>query len=152
MPRTSRSVAQRLASQSKSKKRRPRLPISTATSAIEKTIDASAAPDVKTDAEASLPPPAPEPIGGAPRRRSAAPPVERATSTSDRATSTSARSRTSAAARVSSTRTASRLATPRRPYSEYTAEYAYVTADLHRIALVAVLLIALLIVLSFIVQ
>jgi hypothetical protein len=41
---------------------------------------------------------------------------------------------------------------PRRRYVEYAAEYAYVSADLKRIALVVVVLIVLLVALSFVVQ
>jgi hypothetical protein len=146
MPRTSRSVAQRLASQSKSRKRRPRAPISTSAPLLDQTLAAGGTSDVESEAAANpLPPPAPEPIGGAPRRRSDAPPVERSASTSTR-------SRVGSAARSSIARTASRLATPRRSYAEYAAEYAYVAADLRRIALVAVVLIVLLVALSFVIQ
>jgi len=41
---------------------------------------------------------------------------------------------------------------PRRRYSEYTAEYAYVAADLRRIVVVAAILIVLLVVLSIVIQ
>jgi hypothetical protein len=108
--------------------------------------DAEVGSDVEAEAHANpLPPPAPEPIGGAPRRRSSAPSVEKLASTPSR-TGTGSRTRSSVA------RTPLRTAAPRRPYSDYGADYAYVAADLRRIALVAVILIVLLVVLSFLVK
>jgi hypothetical protein len=144
MPRTSRSVAQRLASQANKKKRRPRALLPTAAPETDQPLEDEISSEV--DAQANpLPPAAPEPISGAPRRRSAAPPVERGAPSPSRFGS-GARGRSSAA------RAPVRTAAPRRPYSEYTEEYTYVSADLRRIALVAVVLIALLVVLSFVVQ
>jgi hypothetical protein len=49
-------------------------------------------------------------------------------------------------------RAAAKPAPVRRRYSEYAAEYSYVWADLRRIFIVAVVLIALLVVASFFVQ
>ncbi len=54
--------------------------------------------------------------------------------------------------RSAAVRTAARPVAPRRRYSEYGAEYAYVAADLQRIVVVAVVLTALLIGLSFFIQ
>ena len=144
MPRTSRSVAQRLASQANKKKRRPRSLIPTAAPSLDQPLEDEAEP--KVDAEANpLPPPAPEPIGGAPRRQSSAPPIERAAPATSRF-GTGARARSTAA------RTPVRTAAQRRPYSDYGADYAYVLADLRRILMVALVLIVLLVVLSFVVQ
>lgn len=144
MPRTSRSVAQRLAAQGKSKKRRPRALIPTAAPTLDQPVEDEV--ESKVDAEANpLPPPAPEPIGGTPRRRSAAPPIERAAPTSNRVGA-------GARARSSTARTPVRTTAPRRPYSDYGADYAYVLADLRRILIVAVALIVLLVALYFVVQ
>jgi hypothetical protein len=49
-------------------------------------------------------------------------------------------------------RTTARPAAPRRRYEDYAQEYAYVWADLRRIAIVATSLVALLVVLSFFIQ
>jgi hypothetical protein len=63
--------------------------------------------------------------------------------------------RSSATARRAATgagRASARPAPVRRRYSEYASEYAYVWADLRRIFIVAVVLIALLVVASFFIQ
>jgi hypothetical protein len=140
MPRTSRSVAQRLASQGKSRKRRPRpAGAPTITSSINQLIDDGTASDVESGSGSALAVPAPD---AAPSE--APPPPSTRTGSGARRAGSSGRS--------AAARTATRTPVPRRRYFEYTAEYAYVSADLRRIALVAVLLIALLVVLSFVIQ
>jgi hypothetical protein len=57
-----------------------------------------------------------------------------------------------AARRAAAARSAAKPAPTRRRYSEYAAEYAYVWSDLRRIVIVAGLLIALLVILSFVLQ
>ena len=135
MPRTSRSVAQRLASQRSSKKRRP--------------------------SRTGTPAPA-QPAGQAPAESSAVPVdqildevVPSAAGARTAATSTLAAppNRSPAAARrAGSGRTAAKAPVVRRRYAEYAAEYQYVWADLRRVLLVAGVLIVLLIVASFFIE
>jgi hypothetical protein len=140
MPRTSRSVAQRLASQGKSRKRRPRpAGAPTITSSINQLVGEGAASEVESSSGSPLTIPASD----AAPSEAPAPPATRPAN---------APRRTGSSARSSAARTGTRTPVPRRRYFEYAAEYAYVLADLRRIALVAVLLIALLVVLSFVVQ
>lgn len=127
MPRTSRSVAQRLAAQTKSKRRRPLRPTS------------------------------PEPAGpAAPRATPTGPSVDQIldevvpSSGGPRAAATPTVAPASAR-RPAATR-AGRPAPVRRRYSEYAEEYQYVWADLRRIMIVAGALVALLIALAFVVQ
>ena len=135
MPRTSRSVAQRLATQTKSKRRRPTArpdaPAPEATAAPSTTpapaAPASSGPSVDQILDEVVP--------------SAAGPRAAATPTIAPA----------AARRGASGRTA-RPAPVRRRYSEYAEEYRYIWADLRRIAVVAGVLVALLIALSFFIQ
>ena len=138
MPRTSRSVAQRLASQTKSKKRRsPR----TGAPAPEST--------------APSPPPTGPSIGEILDEvvPSAAGPRAAATPTLAPTPASPAANRSpSAARRAAASRLAPKPAPARRRYSEYAAEYAYVWADLRRILIVAGALIVLLVVLSFVLQ
>lgn len=128
MPRTSRAVAQRLASQ-KAKKRRPARPSTPVSSVSVDQILDEVVPSEAGPRAASTPtfaPPAP-----------ASPPT------------TEAKRRATASA---SARASGRPAAPRRRYAEYGTEYAYVTADLRRIVVVAGLLIALLVVLEIVLR
>jgi len=133
MARTSRSVAQRLAAQSKSKKRRPRGPITanapTADETVEEAISASPTKLPASSARPSSPVPA-------------AASTARANPLSRRPAGSLSRSAFS--------RSTARTLAPRKRYSEYTEEYAYVAADLRRIVLVASILIVLLVGLSYI--
>ena len=141
MPRTSRSVAQRLASQRSSKKRRP----------------------PRSGTPAAPPSDAPE-SPGSPRESSAVSvdqildevvPSSGGPRTAAAAALAPSQNRSPSATRRAGTgagRTAAKPATPRRRYSEYVAEYQYVWADLRRIVLVAGVLIVLLIVASFFIQ
>lgn len=142
MPRTSRSVAQRLATQTKSKKRRsPR----TGTPSSESSAPASSTsgpsigqildevvPSDSGARAASTPTLAPATAAPAPSRASAP--------------------GGAAARRAAAARATAKPAPTRRRYHEYAAEYAYVSADLRRILIVAGVLIALLVVLSFVLQ
>ena len=134
MPRTSRSVAQRLAAQqsAKSKKRRaPRpvqgAPASSSSVSVDQILD-EVVPSEGGLRSASTPTPATETVEGRPMTRRAVPGGRVATRTPGRATA------------------------PRRRYSEYGEEYQYVWADLRRIVMVAGVLIVLLIALSFVIQ
>jgi hypothetical protein len=150
MPRTSRSVAQRLASQQgKIRKKRGRspggsnAPVSPSMAQIldevvpsEAGSRAAATPTVARPDEAAAAP--------SPARQNVAP-----TSRTSPRPAAPARpaTRTGAAARAGA-----RPALVRRRYEEYGAEYAYVWADLRRIAIVAGALVVMLIVLSFFIQ
>ena len=137
MPRTSRSVAQRLASQRSSKKRRP--------------------------SRTGTPSPAPA-AGPAPAESTAVSVdqildevVPSAAGTRAAATSTLAPSpnRSPAAPRragAGSGRTAAKPAVVRRHYAEYAAEYQHVWADLRRVLLVAGILVVLLVAASFFIE
>ena len=134
MPRTSRSVAQRLATQTKSKRRRP-----------------TARPDAPAPESTAAPSTTPAPSGPA----SSGPSVDQIL---DEVVPSAAGPRAAAtptiapaARRGVSGRTA-RPVPVRRRYSEYAEEYRYIWADLRRIAVVAGVLIFLLIVLSFFIQ
>ena len=136
MPRTSRSVAQRLASQAKSRKRRPRTPGAPATtSPANEIVDEGTTSAAETDLDSALSTVEPS--------RTAAPPVSRTAGPTRRAVSS---------ARSPVGRTPLKTAVPRRRYTEYAAEYSYVSSDLRRILLVAGVLIALLVALSFVIQ
>jgi hypothetical protein len=145
MPRTSRSVAQRLASQqSKPKKRRsPRggAPSPADAPAAEPTA-APAAPSSRSSVSVDqiLDEVVPS-EGGA--RSSATPTLAPAPNRLPSAGAAARRGRGLAAAKAPPVR---------RRYSEYGTEYAYVWADLRRIFVVAAVLIALLVVLSFVIQ
>ena len=123
MPRTTRAVAQRLATKQKSRRRSPRQ-----------------APDTPASVERILDEVAPLPDDASPA--TVAPTASPATTRT--ATGSLSRRGTAGAARA-----AGRGATVRRRYAEYAAEYAYVWADLRRIGVVAGALLLLLIVLSF---
>jgi hypothetical protein len=111
MPRTSRTVAQRLAAQSKSRKRRAHRVGAPPPSVAEILDDAAPAEPVVR-----------EPAGV-----------------------TAQRPRSAGSA-------ASKVASSRRPYSEYAAEYAYVLSDLRRVGVIAGSLFVLLVILSYFVQ
>ena len=132
MPRTSRSVAQRLATQTKSKRRRSERP---AAPGAEAKPSAEAAPATPAATGPTVDQILDEVVPSSGGARAAATP-----------TLTPA-----AARRGIPTRTA-RAAPVRRRYSEYAEEYQYIWADLRRIMLVAGVLIALLVILSFFVQ
>ena len=150
MPRTSRSVAQRLASQqSKSKKRRsPRTapPAQEASSTQLQASTSSSSPSSSSPTMAEILDEVVPSEGGS-RAASMSALAPAAPSTENRAPTP-----TRPAARRATGRTAGRPAAPRRRYHEYAAEYAYVWADLQRILVVAGVLIVLLIVLSFYLQ
>ena len=124
MPRTSRAVAQRLGTKQKSRRRAPRQAPETPAS-VERILDEVAPATGDTG-----------PTGVAP----AAP----STATTRTGSSSLSRRGTAGAARP-----AGRVTATRRRYAEYAAEYAYVWADLRRIAVVAGALLLLLIGLSF---
>ena len=135
MPRTSRSVAQRLAAQRSSKKRRPSRSGTPAPAP-------SAAPESAESAAVSVDQILDEVVPSSGGARTAA-----------TSALTSSQNRSPAAARrAGAGRTAVKPVAPRRRYSEYAAEYQYVWADLRRIVVVAGFLIALLIAASFFIQ
>jgi hypothetical protein len=139
MPRTSRSVAQRLAAlqSAKSKKRRaPRpaeaAPASTSSSSSSSSVSVDQILDEVVPSE-----------GGS--RAASTPTLTTAgTSAAPRAVA-----RKPGTLGRSGARTAVRTPVVRRRYSEYTEEYKYVWNDLRRIVIVAGILIVLLIVLEF---
>ena len=140
MPRTSRSVAQRLAAQqsAKSKKRRAPRPAEAAPASAPPSSSSVSVDQILDEVVPSE--------GGS-----------RAASTPTMAASgTSAAPR--AAARKPGTlgrggaRTATRAPIVRRRYSEYAEEYGYVWNDLRRIVIVAGILVALLIALEFVLR
>lgn len=134
MPRTSRSVAQRLATQTKSKRRRPARPTAPEP---EATSPASSAPPAtfSTAAQTSIAQTLDEVVPAGEGSRVAATPVLAPV----------------AARRGVAGRTA-RPAVVRRRYSEYAEEYQYIWADLRRIVVVAGVLMVLLVVLSFFIE
>ena len=133
MPRTSRSVAQRLASQRSSKKRRPsRSGTPVPVSSPEQTPSESSNVSVDQILDEVVP--------------SAAGARTSATSTLAPAPNRARRAGAGAG------RAAAKPSVPRRRYAEYAEEYAYVWSDLRRIVLVAGVLIALLIAASFFIQ
>lgn len=137
MPRTSRAVAQRLASQAKSRKRRsqrPGAPAPTVDQILDEVVPSEAGPRA-----AATPSVAPAPAPTDPPASAPAAPRERPPTTRRSAATTAGRAGT-------------RPAPVRRRYAEYAAEYAYVWTDLRRILLVAGSLIALLVVLWFFIQ
>ena len=134
MPRTSRSVAQRLAAQqsSKSKKRRAPRPAEAAPASsvsVDQILD-EVVPSEGSSRTASTPTLAPATPSPAPA------PAARLATRRGGAAGTS---------RVA-------VKAPRRRYHEYAAEYQYVWADLRRIVVVAGVLIVLLIALSFVIK
>jgi hypothetical protein len=141
MPRTSRSVAQRLAAQTKSKKRRPPR---TGTPSQD-SPSAKPGPAVPTMAEI-LDEVVPSDAGPRAESRAALVSAPATTSTPNRLPATGG----AAARRSATARPAMRPAPVRRRYREYAAEYQYVWTDLRRILIVAVILIVLLVVLSFV--
>ena len=133
MARTSRSVAQRLAAQSKSKKRRPRGPITANVPAVDESVE--------------------EAISASPTKLPASPsrPSSLATgSASPERVNPLSRRPAGSLSRSAFSRPSARSLAPRKRYSEYTEEYAYVAADLRRIVLVASILVVLLVSLSYI--
>ncbi len=141
MPRTSRSVAQRLASQQqKPKKRRTPRPGVTnpaPSPSIDEILD-EVVPSESGSRAAMTPTlspskPASESSSPAASRPASARPVGR-------------RAAAAASARLAKT------VAPRRRFHEYAEEYQYIWADLQRIVVVAGVLIALLVVLSFFIQ
>jgi hypothetical protein len=126
MPRTSRTVAQRLGTKQKSRRRAPRQAPETPAS-VERILDAVAP---STDGEV--------PSGVVP-----------VASVGPSATTRTATGSLPRRGTVGAARSTGRVATARRRYAEYAAEYAYVWSDLRRITLVAGALLLLLIVLSF---
>jgi hypothetical protein len=142
MSRTSRSVAQRLAAQTKTKKRRsPR----TGTSSQESSAAAtsSSSPTIAEILDEVVPSERGSRAESAAALAPAAPvhPANRPPASGG-----------GAARRGSALRAAARPAPVRRRYQEYTAEYQYVWNDLRRILIVAVVLIALLVALSIFLQ
>jgi hypothetical protein len=123
MPRTTRAVAQRLGTKQKSRRRAQRQAPETPAS-VERILDEVAPIDAGEAGVATA-----DAAPAAPMRASAGVLPRRGTPSSGRGTS--------------------RVATTRRRYVEYAAEYAYVWADLRRVILVAGALLVLLIVLSF---
>jgi len=136
MPRTSRSVAQRLATQTKSKRRRPARPDAPAPEATSSVPGAPAAPSTTGPSVEQILDEVVPSSGGA--RAAATPTLTPAAG--------------SAAARRGVPARAGRVPVVRRRYSEYAQEYQYIWADLRRIMLVAGVLVVLLIVLSFFIQ
>ena len=138
MPRTSRSVAQRLDSQTNSKKRRPPRP---GTPSPEASVPASSpsAPSIAEILDEVVP------SEGGSRAESMA-----SMAPASAPAAPAAPNRVPTAGRRAVSRPVGKLPPARRRYSEYAAEYAYVKADLHRILIVAGILIALLVALSFV--
>jgi hypothetical protein len=130
MPRTSRSVAQRLATQTKSKRRRPARPTAPETEAPVAS-PVTTEPTVEQILDEVVP-------SGAGPRAAATPSLAPVAS--------GAVGRRGVAGRTG------RAATLRRRYSEYAEEYEYIWADLRRIMVVAGVLIVLLVVLSFFIE
>ena len=142
MPRTSRSVAQRLASQRSSKKRRP------------SRSDRSESP---SSTQPSAPPPTPPASAGVSTDQILDEVVPSASGARAAATPTlaPATNRSPAAARragVGVGRGSAKPALVRRRYAEYAAEYQYVWADLRRVLMVAGLLVVLLVIASFFIE
>jgi hypothetical protein len=141
MPRTSRSVAQRLAAQSKTKKRR-----SPRTETPSQESSAAASPASNPTIAEILDEVVPSEAGSRAESAAAlAPAVPARPATRPPASG-------AVAARRGSALRAARPAPTRRRYQEYAAEYQYVWSDLRRILIVAVVLIALLVGLSFFLQ
>lgn len=137
MPRTSRSVAQRLAAQRASKKRRPSR--SGGPAANQPAVPAPAEPSaVSVDQILD------EVVPSAAGARAAATPT--LAPAPNRSPSPSRRAGAAAG------RTSGKPAIVRRRYAEYAAEYQYVWSDLRRILLVSGVLVVLLIVASFFIQ
>ena len=137
MPRTSRSVAQRLASQRSSKKRRPpRSGVTAPAQPAEQTPSQASAVSVDQILDEVVPSAA----GARTAAKSAVAPAP---------------NRSAAAARrsgIGPARTAGKPAVVRRRFAEYAEEYQYIWSDLRRILLVAGVLVALLIIASFFIQ
>lgn len=121
MPRTTRAVAQRLGTKQKSR-RRPLRPTTELPASVERILD-DAAPRLDDDAADGDAPAEPTRPARLAQRRGAG----------------------------VTTRPAARPAPPRRRYAEYAAEYAYVSLDLRRIAVVTAVLLVLLVALSFVI-
>jgi hypothetical protein len=140
MPRTSRSVAQRLAAQRSSKKRRPSRSDRSETPPAAQPTAPRAAPSASSGVSVDqiLDEVVPSTAGA----RAAATP-----------TVTQAANRSSARRAVTGAPRAPARPTPvRRRYAEYAAEYQHVWSDLRRILLVAGVLIVLLVVASFFIE
>lgn len=135
MPRTSRSVAQRLASQRSSKKRRPSR---TGTPAPAQTPAQAPAESSAVSVDQILDEVVPSAAGVRTAATSAVAPAPNRSPAATR--------------RVVGGRTAAKAPVVRRRYSEYGEEYQYVWSDLRRILLVASLLIVLLVVASFVIE
>src|SRR5215204_2384719 len=141
MPRTSRSVAQRLAAQqAKSKKRR-------APRSVNPPQESSAAQPAASSPSMAEILDEVVPSEGGSRASSMSAMAPAAAPAANRPSTARG-----AVARRSATHPAARTAPTRRRYSEYAAEYAYIWTDLQRILIVAGVLIVLLITLSFFVQ
>lgn len=123
MPRTSRAVAQRLATQQKSRRRRPPKQSPQTPASVERILDEVAPLSEGTASTAGLVADSGQTVGMA-----------------GRGTALGARRGFGATARSVPTR---------RRYADYAAEYSYVWADLRRIAVVAGLLLLLLMVIWF---
>lgn len=136
MPRTSRSVAQRLAAQQSAKSKKRRAPRPAEAAPAESSVSVGqildeVVPSGGGSRTESTPTLAPSDAGGAALR-----PATRRPGTLGRA----------------GARQSARTAVVRRRYSEYAEEYKYVWADLQRIVIVAAILIALLVGLSFVIR
>ena len=140
MPRTSRSVAQRLAAQQSAKSKKRRAP---------RPAEAAPAPPPSPSSSVSVDEILDEVVPSEGGSRADSTPTLRTTGTPTAPRSAPRKPGTLGRAGV---RTATRAPVVRRRYSEYGAEYAYVWADLRRIVIVAGILVALLIVLEFVLR
>lgn len=136
MPRTSRSVAQRLAAQQSAKSKKRRAPRPAEAAPAPSSSSSSVSVDQILDEVV--------PSEGGSRAASTPTLVTAGTSAAPRPAA-----RKPGTLGRSGARTATRTPVVRRRYSEYTEEYKYVWNDLRRIVIVAGILIVLLIVLEF---
>jgi hypothetical protein len=146
MPRTSRSVAQRLASQRSSKKRRPSRSGAPAPAQPAEQTPAASSESSGVSVDQILDEVVPS-AGGA---RTAA-----ASGVAPDPNRPSAPNRSPATARRAGSvlgRTAAKPAVVRRRYAEYAEEYQHVWSDLQRVLLVAGVLVVLLVVASFFIE
>ncbi|MGE3273377.1 MAG: hypothetical protein AB7P40_31880 [Chloroflexota bacterium] len=139
MPRTSRSVAQRLAAQQSSKSKKRRAPRPTEPAQAPAPTSSSVGVDQILDEVV--------PSEGGPRTAST---PMRTSPTPTPSTAATGRATARRGTAATATRTTTRA--PRRRYHEYAAEYQYVWTDLRRIVIVASILIVLLIALAFIIN
>lgn len=145
MPRTSRSVAQRLAAQqsAKSKKRRAPRPADAAPAPASPATPAADTPSSAVTVDQILD----EVVPSAGGLRAASTPT--LTTTRSRSATTGEVARKPGTLGRAGSRPGVRAAAPRKRFAEYAEEYQYVWADLRRILVVAGAMTALLIVLSF---